>query len=157
VIPEREALYQAGIHVGVRVVIVVFGLAMLLTALRICWLAVTDRKWAVLAILPAVIGFIGLVSYAVFSTEAVYGTPAGVQIRGDGAWETIPWSSVGTAHRAWWSVNPVFRVTALPVVGRAKPILFFSSPEKLEALETLRAKAVEAKPGPTVSHVTGAR
>lgn len=138
---QREALYVAEIHVGVRVLVGLMGLAMLLVALRFCWYAVVDREYALFAALPLVLGLLGLIGSAIFATEPVFGRAEGLEVREDGGWQTIPWSQVGPPGRPWWAFNPVFRVSSLPVAGRDKPVLFFSSKDKLRRLENLRAGA----------------
>jgi len=135
---EREALFQPQIHLGMRLLAGTVGVGMLVVALRFCWLAVTDRKWPLLAALPLVLALLSLVYGSVFGTEKVYGLAEGIQVQRGGGWTTIPWSRVGAPAPAWWSFNPVFRVTALPVEGAA-PITFFSSRDGLKRLEALRS------------------
>jgi hypothetical protein len=135
---EREALFDPRIHLGVRLLAGAVGAGMLLVALRFCWLAVRDRQWLLLAVLPAVIGLLSLVSLAVFRTEKVYGAAEGVQVQRGGVWRTIPWSQVGPPAPVWWSFNPLFRVTELPIPG-GPPIRFFSTKARLERLQSLRS------------------
>jgi hypothetical protein len=73
-------------------------------------------------------------------TCAVFGAAEGLEIVRWGKRRTVPWSKVGTAEYAWWSVNSASRIARLTVLEeRERTILFFANDRILAELERMRA------------------
>jgi hypothetical protein len=72
-------------------------------------------------------------------TSAVYGSAHGLEIVRWGVRRMVPWSKVGTAEYAWWSLNHSARVARL-ILHEEKPrtILFFANDRVLAELEGMR-------------------
>lgn len=71
---------------------------------------------------------------------AVYGSGFGLEIVRWGKRRIIPWSKVGTARYAWWSLNYAGRLARLELhEERDRSILFFANDGVLAELERMRA------------------
>ena len=73
-------------------------------------------------------------------TWAIYGSVHGLEVVRWGARRTVPWSKVGAAEYAWWSLNYAARVARLTLhEENDRTILFFANDRILAEMETMRA------------------
>lgn len=73
-------------------------------------------------------------------TWAIYGSVQGLEIVRWGRRRTVPWSQVGAAGYAWWSLNYAARVARLTVhEEKDRTILFFANDRVLAEIERMRA------------------
>jgi hypothetical protein len=77
-------------------------------------------------------------------TWTLYGSMQGVEIARWGTRRLVPWSRVGKAEYAWWSLNYAARLARLTLYEeRSRTILFFANDRILAEIETMRSLYAE--------------
>jgi hypothetical protein len=135
-----RALYLRGAHwfartgYGLMLLFYLVGVASLVSTFTPHPLGWPDALGALLMIVFPVIVATNL------RTWAIYGSVHGLEIVRWGSRRKIPWSRVGSAEYAWWSLNYVARVARLTVHEESKrTVLFFANDRILAEMRAMRA------------------
>jgi len=138
--PPGRPLYARGAHWLARTG---FTLMLLLYVVGVVGVATTftahPLSWRDVAGLFMIVAF-PLVVAPNLRTWAIYGSVQGLEIVRWGTRRMIPWSSVGAAEYAWWSLNYAARVARLTINDEGnRSILFFADDRVLGELDAMRA------------------
>jgi hypothetical protein len=135
----RRPLYARGVH---RMSRIAHGLMLLFYLFGVVTLVSTFTPHPVdwrdaLGVLLVVL--VPLVLMTNLRTWTIYGTMRGIEIARWGMRRTIPWSRVGRAEYAWWSLNYASRVARLTLhEEKGRSVLFFANDRILAEIERMR-------------------
>jgi hypothetical protein len=139
---DRRPLYTRGAHwlarvaYGFMMLLYFAGVVGVLSTLTHGPLGVREAAGFLVALVFPLIVATGL------RTSAIYGSVHGLEIVRWGRRRTVPWSSVGGAEYAWWSLNHAARLARLTLHEETeRTILFFANDRVLADLEGMRASA----------------
>ena len=135
----RRPLYARGVHWvsriahGLMLLFYLFGIVTLVSTFTPHPLDWRDAAGVVLLILVPLVLLTNLRAWT------IHGSMQGLEIARWGVRRTIPWSRVGTAEYAWWSLNYAGRVARLTLhEERDRSVLFFANDRVLADIERMR-------------------